>query len=751
MRTAALADTQHSTGTWAGVAFRLAAIGLVALFAMADPAAAQSTESTAPACPDGLMRRGEAGTGTLLLKTQKPGCYLGAPRVAADITVDVSGPVARTRVTQRFENPSDVWVEGIYLFPLPEGAAVDTLRLQVGTRFIQGEIKERQEARVIYERAREEGRVASLVEEERPNMFTNQVANIGPRQVVTVQIEYQEGLRFENGRYSLRVPLVVGPRYSPEAKVVVASGYGDGHAQLPRMTDPVPDRERIEAPVLRPEWGKVNPVKITVRVEAGFPLGIIESRSHGVTVARTDASNATVKLRNDIEHADRDFTLSFAATAGNMPGVSLLRETVNGQDYAMALIMPPSTGFQGMAKPRESIFVLDNSGSMAGESMKQAKAAMLIALDRLNPRDRFNVIRFDDTFTVFFPNPVPATPENVARAKEYVAGLDANGGTEMLPALLAALSDSDPTGTTHLRQVVFVTDGGVSNEAELFSAIGNRLGRTRLFTVGIGSAPNSYFMAGAARAGRGTYTYIGSADEVVPRMREMLAKLERPVMTDLAAHWPNSNASETWPSPLPDLYAGEPVVLTARMARLNGALVLSGRLNGQPWRVSLDLSQARSARGVERLWARNKIAALEESRVRGADPTAIDKGVLEVALAHHLTSRLTSLVAVDVTPSRPNGTPMATRQVPLNLPAGWDFDKVFGPAVPVRDAGVDVPEELLDELAPSRHAHNATEPENAELDLPQGSTESRLLLLIGLTLLTLGLVSMRRRPATQVR
>jgi Ca-activated chloride channel family protein len=244
-------------------------------------------------------------------------------------------------------------------------------------------------------------------------------------------------------------------------------------------------------------------------------------------------------------------------------------------------------------------------------------------------------------------------------------------------------------------------------------------------------------MAGAARAGRGTYTYIGSAEEVAPRMAELFAKLERPVMTNLAAQWPNANAAETWPNPLPDLYAGEPVVLTARMTNAQGSLVLRGRLEGKPWQATLDLRQAREAKGVERLWARNKIATLEESRIRGADAEAIDKAVLETALAHHLTSRLTSLVAVDITRSRPMDTPVASQRVPLNLPAGWDFDRVFGERpVYLRETETLVPEELLDELATSRHAYNATAPQNERLVLPQGGTDSRLLLILGLLTLT---------------
>jgi len=256
------------------VSWLAAALSSIALIATAVPTAAQASAQ----CAAGLMRRDEAGTGTLLLKTTIPGCYLGAPRVAADITVDIAGPVARTRVTQRFENPSDGWVEGVYLFPLPEGAAVDTLRMQIGERFIEGEIKERQQARQIYEQARAEGRAASLVEQDRPNVFTNQVANIGPHQTVVVQIQYQESLRFDRDRYRLRVPLVVAPRYSPPPSIVVTPDISASstppvfpNGQTRRMSSP----RRMVPPVitraLSPRIRWARPVGELIQRSASLP------------------------------------------------------------------------------------------------------------------------------------------------------------------------------------------------------------------------------------------------------------------------------------------------------------------------------------------------------------------------------------------------------------------------------------------------------------------------------------------------
>ena len=736
-----------------------AAAAVILMTALAGRAPAQTQDA---GCGDGLMRLGEAGTGVLLLKTDTPGCYLPAPRVVGDIAVDIAGPVARTRVTQRFENPADGWVEGVYVFPLPESAAVDTLKMKIGERFIEGRIKERGEARQIYEAAKAEGRKASLVEQERPNVFTNQVANIGPHETIAVQIEYQESLRFDQGRYHLRVPLVVAPRYSPAPKAALVQ-FREGGAGL-NFSDPVPDRDRLDAPLVSPEWGKVNPVSLTVNLEAGFALGDVTSDSHQLSIVRNGKAGASIALADGEAPADRDFTLSFSPVAGTAPAASLLKEHSGDTDYLIALVVPPAGDIRVKPKPREAVFVLDNSGSMAGESLRAAKASLLLALDRLTPADRFNVIRFDSTMTVLFRVPVDATPENVGRAKNFVAHIEAGSGTEMLPALLAALADSAPADRTRLRQVIFLTDGEVGNEAELFHAIDERIGRSRLFTVGIGSAPNAYFMAGAARAGRGTYTYIGAIDQVTSRMAELFAKLEHPVMTDLAAHWPDGLNGETWPNPLPDLYAGEPVVLTAKMATAEGSLVISGNLEGAPWQTTLDLSAARPAKGIEKLWARNKIAALEESRTHGVDGFEIDKALLNVALEHHLTSRLTSLVAVDLTPSRPADVALNTGHVPLNLPEGWVFDSVMGetkpnfgqqaqlappppPAPPAPPAPVPVlPAPLAARLVVSQAPAAAVAPEDAGLVLPQTGSDSPLMFLAGLALLLLaGALMLRER------
>ena len=289
------------------------------------------------------------------------------------------------------------------------------------------------------------------------------------------------------------------------------------------------------------------------------------------------------------------------------------------------------------------------------------------------------MVRFDDTMETLFDTAVDASSENVAIAKHFVSRLEPQGGTEMLPALEAALKDATPDDATRLRQVVFLTDGSVGNEAQLFEEIASHRGRSRLFTVGIGSAPNSYFMTRAAELGRGTFTHIGSDAQVLERMSALFAKLEKPVMMGLKAEWPAGTSVEAWPDPLPDLYAGEPVVLSAKLPSRQGELHLAGTFDGKPWTATLKLEDAMQGAGVGKLWARSKIASLEAKAFTGSDPGAIDKAIEAVALEHHLVSSQTSLIAIDKTKSRPDGQSVSSVDMPVNLPDGWVYDKVFGP------------------------------------------------------------------------
>jgi Ca-activated chloride channel family protein len=719
-------------------------IGFAALFLSFDPV--WSAEG-----PLAKIKPAEARSGSLVLKTDDG--YADATRLGIDVDLTVSGPTIRARVTQIFRNPTQSWMEATYVYPLPPGGAVDTLKMVVGDRVIVGDIKERQQARVVYEEAKRNGQKAALTEQERPNIFTNSVANIGPGETVLVQIEYQEPVQQNGNEFSLRVPMVIGPRYNPAPVVQSVDFRPDGNGWGASHVDPVPDRNRISPPVLDPaQHAPVNPTSITVHLQAGFPLGEVKSHHHAVNIESPDDTTRIIKLADGVVPADRDFELTWKPAAETAPSVGLFREHVGNADYLLAFVTPPSVAqTEQKPLPREVIFVIDNSGSMGGTSIVQAKASLLYALGRLQPNDRFNVIRFDDTMDVLFPASMPADTEHLGRATSFVSALEARGGTEMVPAMRAALTDSANGDSDHVRQVVFLTDGAIGNEQQLFETITAMRGRSRVFMVGIGSAPNTYLMTRAAELGRGVFTHIGSVDQVDERMRGLFAKLENPAVTGLSATFSDAKADIT-PAMIPDLYRDEPLVLAARLDKLAGAVEIKGRIGDRPWSVNLPLANAAEGKGLSKLWARRKISDAEVARtVRQVSPEDADKTILALALEHQLVTRLTSLVAVDRTPSRPDGEPLKLTELPINLPAGWDFEKVFGerPHLPSQPAERRAEADGRVQVASLKRPLAVAAPAPATIALPRTATDAELSMMLGAALLAISLMllAFNRRQA----
>ena len=689
--------------------------------------------------PAAFVTPNDMGAGSLLLQTAQDGKYIEAPRLATDVDIDVNGPTARAVLTQAFENSTDKWVEALYVFPLPEDSAVYSLKMIVGNRVIVADIKEKQAARAIYEKARREGKKASLVEQQRPNVFTNAVANIGPHEKIVVQIEYQQAVHLADGRFSLRVPLVVAPRYTPQNAEAIAqradlkAGWGQTKQSSSRNGVSKP----VSAPLLAPESDRANPVTLKVNLNAGFPLDDVKSLYHTVEIDRVSDGARRIVLDGDAT-ADRDFVLEWSAVASSVPSVGLFREHVGKDDYVLAYVTPPAVATSQKAG-REVVFVIDNSGSMGGTSIEQARASLDYALSRLKTNDRFNVIRFDDTMTKFFPDSVMATADNIASARRFVTGLDAAGGTEMLPPLQAALDDSHQA--SGLRQVVFLTDGEVNNEQQLLDAIAQSRGRSRIFMVGIGSAPNTYLMSRAAELGRGSFTHIGSVAEVDERMRILFDKLENPAVTNVAAAFSEKNVNLS-PSLLPDIYHGEPLVLAARMGKAAGSLTISGMVGDRPWTISLPLDQASNAKGISKIWARRQIDDVEVNLTLGKiTQTEADKRILQLALEHHLVTRLTSLVAVDSKRLRPANTPLTMADIPLQLPAGWDYDKLLGIEA-MREAKADTRDHQTGDKSQSVNGdadvQEISAPPSASPPLPQTATPATLLFLQGLLALLFG-------------
>ncbi len=651
---------------------------LSVVFIMLLFAGLESAKASVDATSEKTIKLDEVRQGELLVPAREGSGYIPMPMLSQDVRIAVSGMVARAVVEQHFINKSDGWIEAVYVFPLPDESAVDHLKMKIGDREIIGEIKEKQEAKAIYEKAKNEGKKTSLLSQQRPNIFTTAVANIGPGEEVVIEIEYEQVVQLADHVFSLRFPMVVGPRYIPGSPQIEKSAKlnfdGGGWAA---NTGQVPDASQITPPVVPPGEPAVNPVALSVDLAAGFPLKRIDSLYHGVDIKEKDTGHYTVRFNGDVK-ADRDFVLEWEAENSERAKAALFSEDMGSDRYLLLMLLPPTNGEKIEAVPREMIFVLDTSGSMAGTSILQAKKALDMAISRLQPQDRFNVIEFNSTPRALFDSPRPADTATVRQALSFVDGLKAEGGTEMAPALRLALDGK--SDHSRVRQVIFLTDGSVGNESELFSLIRKRLGDSRLFTVGIGSAPNSYFMTRAASMGRGTFTYIGKVEEVHKKMTGLFAKLEHPVISDLTLTSAAGDDAvlEVYPNPLPDLYDGEPLIVAIKANRMISGLTLTGLRAGKSWQVSVDTSHFANRSGIATLWARKKIRSEMESLHLGVDKDEVRKTVLATALAHHLVSQYTSLVAVEQKVSRPADKNLATGHLKTNLPKGWRYEKVFG-------------------------------------------------------------------------
>lgn len=646
----------------------------VLLTAMTATAARAQQQNEAQAEQEPQVTLNEVEGGDLLFKGAQPGSYTPAVHLASSAKVRVRGLVAEVQLEQRFTNRSSDWREAVYVLPLPETAAVNGLEIRVGERRIVGRVRERQQAAKIYKAAKAAGKRASLLEQQRPNLFTNRVANIAPNETVSVHIRYLQQVDYDSGSFSLRLPTTLTPRYIPgevlaDAETELATN-AEGWA-LP--TDQVPDAHRI-TPFMQPAAeltsSDSHKIAIEVTLDGGLPLADISSPYHDIDFSKQKNGSYAVKLRNGKAVMDRDFALRWRPRPSAMPRAALFSEGFSGEgeesgggNYLQLLLLPPDSGKKVRRLPREVVYVIDTSGSMGGNSIRQAKESLLLALSRLKPQDRFNVIEFNSNNSSLFPRPSIADTSNIQRARNWVEGLQAGGGTEMLPALRLALSQQLPDEDALVRQVIFITDGAVGNERALFELVRQKLRDARLFTVGIGSAPNGHFMRKAAQFGRGAYITIGDLGEVQGKMQGLFSKLENPLVTDLQLQWPQGLKVDGYPKRIPDLYSGEPLQLVAKVesGSLGGEVQLRGRLAGNQFvqRLALKDSGAGESRGIGSVWARARIGALRDQQLQSGEHSdageALREQILQLALAHQLASPYTSFVAVEEEIVRPQG------------------------------------------------------------------------------------------------
>lgn len=591
-----------------------------------------------------------ADTGSLQI-TEADGSLRAVASLETSVDLQIRGLLAEVQVKQRFRNEGAAWQEGKYILPLPEGAAVHAMTLHVGSRVIVGEIREKEAARSEYNQAVAAGRKASLVEAQSANLFRTAIANVAPGESVDVDIRYSQQVDYRDGQFSLVFPMTFTPRYGATAAAASAEQAPTAAASAPALP-----AVSIGAPT----------VAITATLDAGLALAQVNSDTHAIDV-QPQGQRRRIQLRERVVAPDRDFVLRWAPPPSAAPTAALLREQRDGEQFALLMLLPPT--LQAPVLPRELILVIDTSGSMSGDSIVQARAALDAALQRLKPEDRFNVIQFNSVTEALFPQAVAATAADVQLARDWVGGLQATGGTEMLPALQQALAGK--TSPTHLRQIVFVTDGAVEHGEALYALLRDQLADARLFPVGIGSAPNAYFLRRAGALGRGTATTIRDLHDVSARMQQLFDKLDRPALRNLQLALPVGY--EAYPAQLPDLYAGEPLQLVLKLdaaAKSGGMLKLGGERAGQPWSQQLPFDLDGQASGIGRLWAQRRIEALDDELHGGAYAPALQPEIVATALKYGLVSAYTSLVAIDRTPQRSGADPLQPVDIANADPAG---------------------------------------------------------------------------------
>ncbi len=600
---------------------------------------------------------------------------LDLPLKKTVVSAEVSGFIARVTVQQFFANPADRRIEAVYQFPLPANAAVHESAIRIGDRLVIAEIKEREAARKKYEKAKAAGKRASLLEQERPNIFTQSVANIGPGEEIVVAIQYVQELVYDDELYTFSFPMTIGHRFIP-GNPTDRSGHGSSD-----NSDIVPDASRVTPPILPPQLRSGRDIELDLRIDAGFPIAEISSPSHEVALTWDASEQVAVSLDSSDRIPNKDFVLSYRI-AGKGIETALLTHRSGGEGTFLLMVQPPAETTGAEAVPKEMVFVLDCSGSMGGNPMAASKRLMRKFIAGMNPNDSFLVIRFSASASSLSPTPLENTEANRARGLAYVEGLYGSGGTHMIEGIKAALDFTpDPE---RQRMVFFLTDGYIGNETQILAAIRERVGDTRLYSLGVGSAPNRYLINEMAAEGHGFSQYVGLNDEPEPVVDRFFRRLNLPVLTAIETDWGGLDVIDPLPASVPDLFDNQPVFLVGRYHRPGkGTVVLRGR-QGHGWAeipVEVDLPEYEGANpALEQLWARRKIAELMRLQVRQEIPEVREQ-VLELALEYHLMSKYTSFVAVERKLKEGLHLPLETVLIPSELPDGASYDGFFGPPV----------------------------------------------------------------------
>lgn len=605
------------------------------------------------------------GMGSLLAKRPGNAENVPVPLKHTDVKASIAGYIASVDVTQQYQNPYDTKIEATYVFPLPHNAAVNDFLMTIGDRKIRGIIRERQEAERIYQEAKAQGYVASLLTQERPNIFTQAVANIEPGKQIDISIRYFHTLSYADGWFEFVFPMVVGPRFNPR-------GSTEGVGAVAREARGV-SGQKTEVPYLRPNERSGHDIALTVDLDAGVRLENLLCTSHQVNIKTLEGSQASVTLSAADGIPNKDFVLRYQV-AGKTPKSAVVAHRDERGGYFTLMLLPPQDLSNLPRKPLEMVFTLDVSGSMNGRPIEQAKSAIRYALEHMDQRDTFQVIRFFDRADRLFDRPKPVTPGNVKAALSFINGTDAGGGTMMIEGIRESLNF--PRDENRLRLVTFLTDGFIGNEAEILREIHDNLGPSRIFSFGVGSSTNRYLLDHMAKMGQGAAAYLSPHDKAEEVMGPYFERISHPAMTDIVIDWGGMNVSEAYPQRMPDLFVGRPVILTGRFnGNGNTAIKIKGIVGGEAREMvmPIKLDEPTAAhKAIPTIWARGKITDLCDRSTWEANEQ-LPGQIKGLALEYGLMSPYTAFLAVDSTAKTAGEYGMGV-SVPVPVPEGVKYE-----------------------------------------------------------------------------
>lgn len=587
------------------------------------------------------------------------------PLKHTDVKATVDGYIATTEVTQEFGNPYSRKIEAVYIFPLPQDAAINEFVMTIGERRIRGIIREKEEAREMYETAKRQGYTASLLEQDRPNIFTQSVANIEPRKQIDITIRYFNTLAYRDGWYEYVFPMVVGPRFNPPASKdgVGAAAHGARHANRPTSVR-----------YLSPKQRSGHDVSVGVTLNAGVEIEEVQSVNHRISASKiTNGRKVTLSRFDRIPN--KDFVLRFQIAGETIKSNFRTASDPAGDGYFSMALYPPENLGSLPRQPMEMIFVLDCSGSMSGRPIQQAKAAIRAALNKLQSSDTFQIIRFSDDASTYHDQPLPATATNIRRARDYVAQLHGTGGTMMSAGIHRALKFHH--NERKLRFVCFMTDGYIGNEAEILKLIHDHLGASRVFSFGVGQSPNRFLLHRMAKIGRGAVGFLSLNEDGAKVMDRFFASVSRPAMINLQLDWSGADVHDVHPSQLPDLFVGRPVVVTGRYRGAPPQTVrVTGAVGGEDQAIRVGLTSTES-KTLPAIWARQKIAHITDQSMIGNGNFSAPDRIRQLALDYNLMSAYTSFVAVDAS-RRTQGSHGTTVHQSVPAPEGVSYRTTVG-------------------------------------------------------------------------